>query len=90
LNAAHGGARGFYRMSLPRKSQDAILLAGPSMYGLADPIQNTAYCLRLIDASLLTLEKNFENAIMSKMLIQYFDEIGRLAVEVHKKGESKM
>jgi hypothetical protein len=76
-------------MGLPSKSQGAVLLAGPSDYGLADPIQNTAYCLRLIDAAFLTLEINFENAVMSKMLLQYFDEIGEIAIKVQKEMELK-
>jgi hypothetical protein len=90
LNAAHGGARGFYRMSLPSKSQSAVLLAGPSIYGLADPIQNTAYCLRLMDVVLLSVDFNYENAYLSKMLTGHFANIGETAVKVHKKIEAKM
>lgn len=88
LNAAHGGARGFYRMSLPSRSQDAVLR--PSIYGLADPIQNTAYCLRLMDIVFLSIELNYENAILSKLFMRYFDKVGEIAVKVHNKVESKM
>ena len=54
-DSVHGGAAGFYRMGLMDSRQNKVFLVGPSVYGLADAIQNTAYCLNLIDANLLTL-----------------------------------
>ena len=64
-----------------------MFLVGQSVFGLAEPIQNTAYCLRLIDATFLSLFPDFENVIQSGMLSKYFQDIGKIAFQVQKKLE---
>ena len=87
LNASHGGAAGFYRFGLTHNTQDKILLAGASEYGLADPIQNTSYCLKLMDVVLLSLNSSYENMIQIELLNKFFGKIGEIAVNVHKNLE---
>jgi hypothetical protein len=89
-DAVHGGAQGFYRMGLPTGSQDNVLLAGASDYGLADPIQNTAYCLKLLDVVFLFINPTLTNILSMKLLTKFFDNIGELAVKIHKEMEQEI
>jgi hypothetical protein len=86
-NSVHGGARGFYRLGLMDDSQDKILLAGPSNYGLADPLQNTAISLLHINICLLNLEPDFETIMHLQVMNSYIEEIGKKAVSIQKRIE---
>ena len=86
-NSVHGGARGFYRLGLMDDSQDKILLAGPSNYGLADPLQNTAISLLHINICLLNLEPDFETIMHLQVMNSYIEEIGKKAVSIQKQIE---
>ncbi len=86
-DSVHGGPAGFLRMGLMDNRQDKVFLVGPSVFGLADPIQNTAYCLRLINATYLALNPDLDNVLFSGMIITYFQDIGKIAVQVQKKLE---
>lgn len=88
-DSVHGGPAGFLRMGLMHSRRNKIFLVGPSVFGLADPIQNTAYCLRLINATYLALHSDFENALGSMTLITFFKDIGNISVQVQKKLESE-
>ncbi len=81
-NAVHGGARGFYRLCLMDESQDKLHLVGPSNYGLADPIQNTAISLLHVTICILGIEPDFESIIQMHVMNSYVDEIGPKAVEI--------
>jgi hypothetical protein len=89
LNASHGGSRGFYRMGLTTRRQNKVLLAGPSVYGLADPIQDTAYCIILLNAVLLSIKTDYQNVFLARQL-QFFDELGKKAVNIQKELDRKM
>lgn len=89
-DSVHGGAKGFYRLGLMPESQDKILLAGPSNYGLADPMQNTAISLSHITVCLLRLKSDLENIIQMQILISYINEICAKAVEVQKSIENEV
>jgi hypothetical protein len=89
LDSAHGGPRGFHRMGLTEWRQKKVLLYGPSIYGLADPIQDTAYCLTLVNATLLLNESDFHN-VWSMHLLKFFDKIGIKAVSIQERLERQM
>ena len=86
-NSIHGGAKGFYRLGLMDYSQDKILLAGASNYGLADPLQNTAISLSHVNVCLLNLKPDFETIMLMQVMSSYVDEIGIKAVSIQKQIE---
>lgn len=86
-NSVHGGAKGFYRLGLMDYSQDKILLAGASNYGLADPLQNTAISLLHINICLLNLKPDFETIMLMQVMNSYIGEIGIKAVSIQKQIE---
>ena len=88
-DSVHGGAKGFYRLGLMPEIQDKVLLAGPSNYGLADPIQNTAMSLSHITVCLLNLKPDFETIIQMQVIISYVTEICKKAVKVQKSIENE-
>jgi hypothetical protein len=61
-----------------------VLLTGPSDYGLADPIQNTEYCLNLINAIYLKFTFNLKNLISIDTLYDFTKEVGIEAMKIQK------
>jgi hypothetical protein len=58
----HAGVKGDrYQMGLHPKQQGTALLAGPSVWGLEEPGQNTAISVHQILASFLTIRLNLES-----------------------------
>jgi len=88
-DAVHGGAKGFYRLGLMPEAQDKMLLVGPSNYGLADPLQNTAISLSHVTICLLTVVPDIENIIAMQVILSYIREIGSKAVEVQQSIENE-
>jgi len=88
-DSLHGGSRGFYSLGLMNEYQDKILLVGPSNYGLADPLQNTAISVLHTTISLLSLKPDFENILSMQIINNYVKEIGEKAVEVQKNIEKE-
>lgn len=89
-DAVHGGPKGFYRLGLIAEQQKKVLLTGPSDYGLADPMQNTAISLTQISACLLGLTRDFENIVQMNAMNMYTREIGKEAVHVHENIEKRV
>lgn len=83
-NQVHGGSKGFYRMGLVPEQQQAVLLTGPTDYGLADPIQNTVYCLSVINETYLTSGDDLKDMISLKMISGFTKDIGKEAVMIQK------
>jgi hypothetical protein len=83
-DAVHSGPKGFYRLGLTDELQNKLLLTGPSIYGLADPIQNTAISIGQISACLLALTKDSENIIAMNVINMFCKEIGKEAIKVHE------
>jgi hypothetical protein len=72
----HSGPRGlFLRLGLTPEQHDETLLSGSSVFGLDDPIQNTAYSLMLLTANLLTHEVNLDCLIALCILMKLEGEI---------------
>jgi len=86
-DAHHGGSKGFYRLGLMDDFQKEMFLIGPSNYGLADPLQNTAISLLHITSCLLTLEPDFESIIEKYVMDNFAEEICKKAVEVQSELE---
>jgi Family of unknown function (DUF5677) len=85
-NAVHGGSRAlFYQLGLEDNRQGKTLLAGPTDFGLADPIQGTAISLNQISCSLLGLESDVEDIISMFIMGRYVKEIGPIAVSIKNK-----
>jgi len=88
-DSVHGGAKGFYRLGIMHEYQNRVLLVGPSNYGLADPIQNTAISLSHITVCLLSLKPDFENIIQMNVILSYVNDIGTKAVDIQKSIENE-
>lgn len=86
-DSIHGGSKGFYRLGLMDKSQNKILLAGASNYGLADPLQNTAISILHVNVSLLTIEPDFESILQLQIMNSYIQEIKFESVKIQKQIE---
>jgi len=84
-SAVHGGSRGFYKLGLMK--QDVVLHVGPSNYGLADPLQNTALSLGHVTVCLLNLEPDFDSLTQMQILRKYIIDIANYAVKVQKEIE---
>ncbi len=65
-----------------------ILLAGPSIMGLADPGHSTAISLNQVTVSLLTTSPNLDCLVALKILMKLLDEIGDAFLQVHRELES--
>ena len=79
----HGGARGlFFRLGLRYDGDENFLLTGPSIYGLANPIQNTAYSLLQITTALLTYDVNLDYLVAMKVLFKLEQEIFEVTSEI--------
>lgn len=77
----HGGPRGLlFRLGLLEDQN--ILLAGPNTNGLGDPIQNTAFSLLQVTASLLTFEPNLDYLtaliVLNKIEQEIFESVDRI------------
>ena len=86
-DSIHGGSKGFYRLGLIDKSQNKILLAGASNYGLADPLQNTAISTLHVNVSLLTIEPDFESILQLQIMNSYIQEIKSESGRIQKQIE---
>jgi hypothetical protein len=74
-------------MGLVRKQQNGILLMNGSDFGLADHIQNTAICLRLINENYLRINRNFDDEVSINVLYEFTKDIGYEAVKIQKELE---
>lgn len=81
-DAIHSGSKGFDYMGLPKNK--GIILAGASIYGLADPINLAAISLSQVTSNLLTLEYDSEDIVKMNLMWILVDEIGKKSLKVHK------
>jgi hypothetical protein len=86
-NAIHSGPRGFFRLGLIRQKE--MLLAGPSNFGLADPLQNTAISLSQVSIFLLTIQPSLENLLAAEAIGNYPHRIGISATRIQKRIEKE-
>ena len=87
--AVHGGPKGFFRLGLDDEHQDEVLLVGPSVFGLADPLQNTAISLNQVNVCLLGLNADYEKIVQMKVSKLYVEQILSETIKVHEALEKK-
>lgn len=78
----HAGPRGA-TFQLGKRPGSDVLLAGPSMYGLADPGHGTAISLYQCTVALLTLEPNVDRLVTLRIMGDSAREIGEEAMSIH-------
>jgi hypothetical protein len=83
-DSVHGGSKGLYRLGLKPEQQKKLLLVGPSIYGLADPIQNTAISLAQVTACFLGLLPDIENIVAMQVIHSYVEDIKIEAIKAHE------
>jgi hypothetical protein len=88
--SVHGGSRAFhYNLGLMSHKRNEVLLTGPSNYGHADPIQNTAISLMYATMSLLTIKPDLQDSLSLAVLGKYVMEIGPAVVKVQREIEKE-
>ena len=71
----HAGSKGLiFRLGLPSEHDD-VMVAGPSVYGLADPGQNTAISINQVTATLLLTKPNMDRLSFLSATQSLVDEI---------------
>jgi hypothetical protein len=86
-NAIHSGPRGFFRLGLIHQTE--MLLAGPSNFGLADTLQNTAISLSQVSIFLLTIQPGLENLLVAEAIDSYSHRIGISATRIQNRIEKE-
>ena len=87
----HAGAHGaYFRLGQGISLGNEILLAGPSMFGLADPGHATAISLLQTTLSLLTTRPTMHYLVVSRTLMKLEKEIGNSLLKVHNELESSI
>jgi hypothetical protein len=86
----HAGSKSLiFRLGLPGESGD-LLVAGPSLYGLADPGQNTAISVNQITATLLLTKPNLDRLAFLSATQALVDETMNEFVKAHQGLEKSM
>lgn len=79
----HAGPKGIlFRLGL-HPAYENVLLAGPSMAGLADPGQGTAMSLLQITATLLTTKPSLDRLVACNVLQKLHQETGEAFLDAH-------
>jgi hypothetical protein len=86
-NEIHGGPKGFYHMGLPKHLRTCTMLAGPSIFGMADSIHSTAISLQRATTYLIKQKAAASNIIEMKTLMKIVDNIGQSSLTVHRNLE---
>ena len=80
---AHGA---YFRLGSNPQTNE-VLLAGPSIVGLADPGHATAISLCQITTVLLATKPNLDGIVTSNILLKLVDEIGNALLQAHQELE---
>ena len=87
-NNVHSGPTSIrFRLGLFKKGPDALILAGPTNYGLADPGQSCVISLNQVTTTLLLSKPNYDRVLVSVALQRYVDEICTSFVRIQKQLE---
>ena len=69
------------------QQQKGVLLASPSDHSLADPIQNTVYCLNVINEIYLKSTLSLKDLVSFDALYEFTKEIDIEAMKIQKELE---
>lgn len=87
-NSVHSGPKSIrFKLGLLGKGSEALILAGPTNYGLADPGQSCAISLSQVTTTLLLSKPNYDRILVSAALQLYIDEICTSLVRIQKQME---
>lgn len=87
----HSGIRGLlFRLALVHGSQRETLLAGPSNYGLSDPVQALAISLNQITSCLLSTRQTIMGLIVIAMMTKLVEEICQASCQVQSQIEQEV
>ena len=81
---SHGA---YFRLGL-HSSQEEVLLAGPSNFGLANPGHSTTISLVQLTTTLLATESVLDCVVTMKILAELTNEVGEAFLKVHQELES--
>jgi hypothetical protein len=73
----------FFKLGLIEEME--IILAGPSIFGLADPGQSAAISLVQTSAELALLHPTLDNIIILKIMHALEGEVGQAFIDAHQK-----
>lgn len=86
----HADPRGMMiRLGTPPNNPD-LLLAGASIFGIAEPAQNTAYSMSLLTSSLFSIYKSFDNISFIYAYKKLTDEVVWLFDQVASSQEANL
>ena len=83
----HANAHGVYYRLGASPLTNEVLLAGPSVFGLADPGDSTAISLGQVTTVLLTTEPILDGIVISKILMILVEEVGEAFLQAHRELE---
>ena len=91
-NNIHAGSKGaLMRLGEPLSGED-VLVAGPSLFGLADPGKNTAVSLQQITVTLLLTKSGISHLILSdaieNLVVEVFDAFSLAEYKLEQKSKS--
>lgn len=87
-HAIHANPKGVYfNLGISEKSENKILIAGPSDYGLTDPGHSTAISLFQVNTVLLSYKTSFNSVAILKVFQKLEKEIGEEFIKIHKTFE---
>jgi len=86
----HSGPKGTrFKLGLVQNAEKELLLAGPSLFGLADPGQGVAISLYQVTVNLLSIKTTMKRLILVKAMEKLLGEICSAFYEVHSKLKGK-
>jgi hypothetical protein len=87
---AHAGSRGIaFRIGAPPATDDLLLLAGPSLFGLADPGQNAAISIHQLTVTLLLTRPNMDRLAFAQAVQSLVDQVLDAFIGVHRRIETE-
>jgi hypothetical protein len=84
----HANPKGIY-FKLGLLDEKAVLLAGPSNFGFADPGHSTSISLLQVTTSFCTIEPSLDTLVSLNILEIMVNEIGDLFIEIQSKLEQE-
>ena len=81
--SVHAGSEALFFSLSATERMGAVLLAGASDAGLADPGHHTAISLTMTSVALLTSRPNLDGLVSCKCMLNLCDEIGEVFLQAH-------